>query len=731
MATINRRRLLVGGGLGVGLVVAWGLWPRAYAPTLVAGPGEHRFGAWLKIGEDGRVTVAVPQAETGQGSWTGLAQVVADELGADWRTVGVEPAPLSPLYANPLGLEDLLEGMPAVLPDDLRGGVGAFPAPMLTAASSSARMFEEPARVAAASARALLCMAAAARWDVAWQECAVAAGFVTHAGKRLRFAALAAEAAGLTPPDRPPIGLGGAGTLMGEALPRIDAPAKVDGSAAYAGDIRLPDMVQVAVRQGPPGTVRLVSIDRTAAERVSGVVAVIEEDGWVAVAARTWWAAQRALDAAAPRFEVNGVLDDAGIERALIASLDGPGQRIVEEGDLAAAFRDATLVTARYHARPAVHAAIETPSAAAAFADGRLSLWLSTEAPGLARAAAARAASLSEGDVTVHPMPVGGDFGQGLDHLVAEQAARIAMRLKRPVSVTWSRGEALLHDRYRPPAEARMAARLATNGAILGWQARIASPATGRALVRALAPALDRAGLRLDAADRYAVGGARPPYRVPAMAIDHHPAEIGLPTGHLRGGAHGYTCFFTESFVDELAQAAMSEPMSYRIGMLGGQPRLARCLSTASSLGGWEGGVRGSGQGIAAHAFRGSFVAVMAEAHVEGGMPKVDRLVAAVDCGRVINPELVRQQVEGGLIFGLAHALGAATGMQGGLATVRGFDRLWLPRLADTPDITVELIRSDEAPGGVSELGVPAVAPAIANALWTVTGRRIRSLPLV
>jgi isoquinoline 1-oxidoreductase beta subunit len=348
-----------------------------------------------------------------------------------------------------------------------------------------------------------------------------------------------------------------------------------------------------------------------------------------------------------------------------------------------------------------------------------------------ARAAAAKAAGLAEGAVVIHPMPIGGSFGAALDHDVAEQAAILAMTLKRPVSLTWSRGEALLHDRYRPAAAARMAARVGANGAILGWHAKVAAPATGAALLDRLAPWPERAALALDGADRYATGGAIPPYRLPAWAVDHHPADLGLPTGHLRGGAHGYTCFFTESFIDELAHRAGSEPMSYRIGMLGGQPRLARCLSTAASLGGWEGGVAGSGQGIACHAFRGSFVAVLAEAHAgERGRPVVDRLVAAVDCGRVVNPDLVRQQIEGGLIFGLAHALGAATGFAGGLATARGFGELWLPRLADTPDITVELIRSDEAPGGVSELAVPPVAPAIANALFAATGERRRSLPL-
>ena len=728
---IDRRRLLVGGGVGLGLVVAWSLWPRAYPVTLVAGPGEHGFGAWLKIGEDGRVTVAVPQVEGGQGSATGLAQIVADELGADWRTVGIEPAPLNPLYANPLGREDLLEGMPANLPAELRGGVGAAPAPMLTAASSSIRMFEGPAREAAATARALLCIAAASRWDADWTACVAKAGFVEHAGKRLRFAELAADAATRTPPDLPPIGLAGAGALMGQPLPRLDAPAKVDGSAAFAGDIRLPDMVFVAVRQGPPGDTRLVSIDRAAAERVSGVVAVLEEDGWVAAAARTWWSAHRALDAARPRFATtNGALDTAAADAAMLVGLDGDGQRIVAVGDLEEAFAGATLFAATYRADLGIPAPIETPSAAASFDGERLSLWLPTEAPGIARAAAATAAGVPEAAVTVHPMPIGGGMGARIDPLLAAQAARVAVALKRPVSLVWSRGEAMMHEPPRAPAVARLAARLGAGGVLLGWQTRIASPATGHGLVRLLGGGLERAGVALDATDRYAAGGAVPPYRVAALAVDHHPVDVGLPTGHLRGGAHPVTCFFTESFVDELAHAARAEPVSYRIGLLGGEPRLARCLSVVGSLGGWQGGVPGSGQGVACHAFRGSFVAVMAEASIEAGRIRVERLVAAIDCGRVVNPDLVRQQVEGGLIFGLAHALGASTTVERGLPVARGFDRLWLPRLADTPDITVELVRSDEAPGGVSELAVPPVAPAIANALWTVTGTRMRRLPL-
>ena len=733
MATPTRRGLLIGGGAAVGLVVAWAVWPRDYAPNLVVNPGETAFGAWLKIGIDGHVTVAVPQLEGGQGIYTALPQIVADELGADWRTVGVEPAPLNPLYANPLALDDLLDGAFSGLPEGIRDTLATRSMLMLTGGSTSVRMFEEPCRTAGAAARALLCMAAAARWGVDWDECTVEAGFVVHRGKRVRFAELAAEAATRKPPYPLPIGAQGAGKLGGTSAARIDVPAKVDGSANFAGDIRLPDMVHAAIRQAPMGDSRLVHVDRAAADRIRGVLEIVENPQWVAAVATTWWAASRALDALAPRFETRGVpIDDRRIDAALRAALDGEGSRIAHAGDVGKVFHGAGIVTATYAAGLGVHAAIETMSATAAYRDGRLELWLPTAAPALARAAAARATGLGDGAVVVHPTMAGGSFGERLEPLVAEQAAILAVTLRRPVALVWSRGEDLLHDRYRPPARARMAARLAGNGAILGWSAKIAAPASGRELARRVMPgAFADAALAATPGDRYAVAGALPPYRLPAYAIDHHRADIGVPTGHLRGGAHGYTCFFTECFVDELAHVAGSEPLSYRIGMLGGDARLARCLSTVAALGGWEGGVAGSGQGVAAHAFRGSYIAVLAEAHVgDGQRIVVDRLVASVDCGRTINPDLVRQQIEGGLIFGMAQALGSSTGITRNLADVRGFAGVQLPRLADTPDIVVDIVRSDEDPGGVSELGVPAVAPAIANALQSATGYRIRSLPL-
>ena len=730
---LSRRTLLVGGGVGMGLVVAWTAWPRRYAPNLVAEMGEHVYGAWLRIGEDGHVVVAVPQAEHGQGAWTALPQIVVDELGADWRTVAVEPAPLNPLYANPLALDELFEGLFDAVPASIRAGWATRSTLMLTGGSTSVREFEDACRTAGAGARALLCKAAARRWGVGWESCSVEAGFVVHGRQRLRFADLAADAVKEKLPDPLPIGVQGAGKAMGQSLPRLDTPAKVDGSANFTADIRLADMVHVAVRQGPRTDSRLLPVDRAAAGRVRGLVDVVEGPGWVAAAAATGWAAERALDALHPRFATDGPLaSTASIDAALAAALAGKGTTLASAGKIDGIVTGPGLVTADYHVTPAPHAAIETPAAVAAYRDGRLELWLPTQAPASARDAVASATGVAAANIVIHAMPIGGSFGAALEHDAAVQAATVAIKLRRPVSLVWSRGESLLHDRCRPPAHARLSARLAANGAILGWRTQIAAPSTGRELAYRLLPgAFTAAALALERGDRYAVAGAVPPYRLPAWAVEHHAAEIGIATGHLRGGAHGYTAFFTESFVDELAHVANSEAVSFRIGMLGGNPRLARCLSTAASLGGWDGGVVGSGQGIAAHAFRGSFVAVFADVHVENGRPAVDRLVAAVDCGRLVNPDLVRQQVEGGLLFGMAQALGMATGYAGGLATKRGFDRLGLPALGDTPDITVELIRSDEAPGGASEIGVPAVAPAIANALAAVTGRRWRGLPLV
>ncbi|MFD1787719.1 molybdopterin cofactor-binding domain-containing protein [Sphingomonas floccifaciens] len=715
---LSRRAILAGGAV-VGVAVAWQVWPRAEQAALPTADGETAFGGWIKIGKDGHVVVAVPQCEHGQGVYTALAQIAADELGADWRTVGVEASPEAALYANPLGAE-------AVLGKD--GGWLAQAAPMLTGGSTSIRQFERPVRTAAAGVRSLLCKAAAREWGVDWQTCLTRDGFVVAGDRRARFGDLAVAAAGEALPATPQLRVGDEGRLTGTAAPRLDAPSKVDGSVNFAGDIRLPNMAFASVRQGPFGDSRLVRYDTAAADRVPGVSRVIATDRWIAAIGDTWWAANRALEALAPRFETPGPLvDDRSIAVALDAALAGEGKQLAGAGDVAAALAGGRAFRAEYRVAAGVPAALEPVTATASYEHGKLVLWMATQAPGLARAAAGRTLGIAAGDVVLHPMMAGGSFGAALEVTVAEQVAHLARELGRPVQLTWSRAESLMHTPVRAPARARMTARLGAGGMVAAWRTEIATPPVGPALRSRLTGTAAPGAI----ADPVAIDGAAPAYRIPALAIAHHPADIGVPVGYTRGGAHIASCFFTESFVDELARRSESEPLSYRIAMLGGAPRLARCLSTVASLGGWQGGTPGSGQGIACHAMAGSYIALMVEGGLgDGGVPRVERMVAAVDVGHAINPDLVRQQIEGGLIYGLAAAVGASTGYSGGLADVRSLRDLQLPRLASSPDITVELIDSRADAGGSSELAVPVVAPALANAIFAATGRRIRTLPL-
>jgi len=735
----SRRTLLIGGGAGLGLLVAWAVWPRTYLPNLTAEAGETLFGAWLKIGTDGHVTVAVPQSELGQGVFTAFAQIVADELGADWKRVGVEPAPLNPLYANPLAASELFQVALGGLSDQLQRTHAARTALVLTAGSSSVRNFEGELRQAGAAARVMLCKAAAAKWGTDWRACGTIDSVIVRGDQRVGFGEMAALAADEDLPDAVPLrgetAETGASRLKGQAVPRLDAPGKVDGSANYAADIRLENMVHASIRQGPLGDTRLASADEAAANKVPGMLAVVRAPGWIAAVANNWWAADRALDAMRPRFTVpSEVINSDTIAEALGNALDGDGARVASAGDLAASFKGAKVVSAEYRVGVALHAALEPMTATASYDDGRLSLWMPTQAPGLARAAAARAIGIGEERVTLHAMMAGGSFGAKLENDVAGQVAVIAKQVGRPVQLTWSRTEDFRHDRYRTAAAGRLTARLGEQSGVAGWLAKIAAPATGRALSERLlrGDAVATAGLALPGAgDASAVAGAVPPYGIADYAVDHHLADLGLKFGHWRSGAHSYTAFFTESFIDELAHVAGIDAVPFRMAMLGNNPRLARCLQAVTQLGGWQGGQPGSGQGIACHAFNGSYIAVMAEARLAGRKVKVERLVAAVDVGRVINPDLVTQQIEGGLIFGMAAALGGSTGFTDNAADVKTIDQLGLPTLADAPEISVEIIRSESDPGGVGELGVPAVAPAIANALQAASGVRFRQLPLL
>jgi len=738
---LGRRSVLIGGGAAIGLAIAWGIWPRDYAHNLNLGEGEHAFNAWLKIGEDGRVIAIVPQAELGQGVTTLLPQIMADELGADWRTVAVETAPINPLYANRLiAIETGRLTTPRALVPDAVGDVRTWlleeyavrETTMMTARSSSVRAFEQPCREAAALARMMLVAAAAERWDVPAEQCATASGFVLHGNKRLRFGDIAAAAARQPVPDAPVIRKRTRNALYGQNLPRLDLPGKVDGSANFAGDIRLPDMLFAAIRHGPHGDTRLVGIDKLT-QSGTDQVRVIEHDRWVATVASSWWSANRALDRLAPRFETTGrAASSTAIERDLRRAVsDGEGVRIAKTGDTAAAFSGRKALTADYYVAPALHAAIETRTATARVANGTAQIWVATQAPAAARAAVARALDFSATAVTILPMFAGGSFDAALEHDTAVEAAIIAQKIGAPVQLIRSRAEEIISDLPRAPAAARMAASLNSAGTIDAWSARIATQASTHEFRARLDGKSAHDALRASDAtsDAGALEGAMPPYAIPHVAIDHLPAAAGLPAGQWRGNADSYTCFFTESFVDDLAREVRADPLSYRISMLAGKTDLARCLARAGVVGEWEGGQAGSTKGLAIHSMRGSHIACIADARFGPRGLQVRRLVAVVDCGRLVNPDIARQQIEGGLVFGLAALVGTTTRYRNGLATARRMADLRLPGLAQSPEIIVEFIASDRDPGGVGELGVPVIGPAIANAIATGSGRRLSSIP--
>ncbi|WP_184243567.1 molybdopterin cofactor-binding domain-containing protein [Novosphingobium chloroacetimidivorans] len=723
--------------------------PRRYALPLTPGKDEVAFDAWIKLAADGVVTVAVPQVEMGQGVTTLIPQVAAQELGADWRQVAVEPAPISPLYANvPLAAQWAELTMPAT-PDWLIGEDGAWVrrwaqdhAFTITADGTALAAYEAQVRNAAASLRALLCMAAASRWGVAWQECGTAKGFVVHEAKRLPFGPLASLAARFDPPGTPPLRAEPPGENPDDLpagsplnFPRLDLPAKVDGSFVFAGDVRLPGMVYASIRHGPIGASTLAGYDKDAANSVRGLVTLVRNPGWIAAVATNWWAADTALTRMDARFAATNRADSSAIDAAMDKAMQsGTATRIHSLGDPDSYLSGRLPLQLRYEVAPALHATVETASATAHFHDGRLELWVGTQAPQAAREAAARALGIDPLAVTLYPMPLGGSFDRRLENDHAVEAALIARACGRPVQLMWSRKQEHMAARPRPPVVAVLGANVDPAGRIGGLRARIAAPPAarefGRRLLHGDAPFAAIAAVAGET-DAMVLAGAVPPYAIEHVAIDHVPAQVPLPSGRMRGNADGYTAFFTESFVDELAHRAGREPLGYRMAMLGNDPRLAECLQRVAALSGWGGGGDNSGQGIACHVIGAGRIAVVASARRDADGVRVDKLSAVADIGRIVNVDIARQQIEGGLVFGLGLALGCSTAYEDGLPVTGRLASMSLPVLADCPTIEVAFVKSAAEPADPGELGVAAVAPAVANALFSATGLRLRQLPLL
>ena len=711
---------MIGAAATGGLALAWTVWPRAYAPAINTAPGEQILSAYLKVGTDGHVTVLAPQAELGQGNVTLIAQILADELGADWRTIAVEAAPVTPLYANPSLGHAWHEGRWSSA--DMQG----------TDEAVDFGQLEPVLRRSAAAARALLCKAAGKRWNASWDACTTENGFVIRGDDKIRFGEVAAEAATLALPDDIPLRRD-KHPLAGERLPRLDVPAKLDGSVTYAADIRLADMVFASIRMAPWAGGDLTGHDAKAAKAVQGLAGIVTGPGWIAAAANTGWAADRALDAARPRFTApTADLTDKAVKAALDAALGESGSREIKLEDVDDALGDRP-VERLYAAAFAPHVALE-PMSATAFLNGRqLQLWMSTQLPEAARTAAAQAIGLSADDVILHVLQGGGSFGRRYEVEIAAQVATITQALNRPVQLTWPRSEDMAQDRFRPAVAAKIAARIGAGGRIEALRMAIAAPhaleetrarTAGESAADAMGAASGESGLS-------AVWSGTMPYAIPAWAIDHHAATLPVPAGLMRGGAGGYANFFLESFIDEMARGSGIDPFSIRMGMLSGNPRLALCLSRVATRGGWVGGAQGTGQGLACHSAGGSNIAVLAEARLDDAQHvQVTRLVAVADVGRMLNPEIALQQVESSLLHGLALATMVPVRLEKGRIKPDRLGALNWPRLAQMPDISLELVASAEPSTPLGELAWPAVAPAIANAIASASGQRFRTLPL-
>lgn len=692
---IDRRTLLIGGGAGVGLIVGYTLWPRHLKSNLAAGKGEQTFGSFVKIARDGRITVATPQVETGQGIWTGLAQIVADELGAAWETLAVEPAPLAKAYVNLLAKE---EGWP----EGIR----------ITAGSTSIRAWDQPLRQAAATARMMLVGAAADRWNVDPATCDTADGFVINGVRTFTFGELAEEAADRSAPSNTPLRKTAKARLMGQPLQRLDGPAKADGSWRFAGDVRLPGMLFASVRMAPPHG-RLIGFSGEAIGRVAGVRHVSADDKWVAVVADSWWAAERALKAANSRFsgertaaDLRLLFDDA---LANVAS-----RQWFSSGNYEAIVRGSRPLAATYYVAPSQHLGLEPVAATARVSGGAVELWTPAQAPGFG----------NQNGATLYPLPAGEPAGRALECEAAPIALELAKAIGRPVQVVLSQSGTQNHDNVAPGALAQMAALPGAGGITAAWAMKVATAdGFGSSLARL-------GGNEVPELGKSALEGSVPPYSIPNVRIEAVNAKLPFTIGYMRGSPQREFAFFTESFIDELARAAGMEPLAFRMSMLGGNGRLARSLQAAARLASWDGGGPGSSMGIAGASAFGSHIGLVATAGIgDDQRVKVHRLAAAVDCGRVVNSGLVRQQIEAGMIWALAQATVAAPEWVAGMPHARAFREKQLPRLGDAPEVIVEIIPSSDAPGGISGLGTLPVAPAVANAIHAGAGKRMRSLP--
>ncbi len=757
----RRTFLLAGLGTGGALFLGWALLPprqRLVGSTLPDTGGKAvALNGWLTIAPDDTITVVVPKAEMGQGVHTALTMLMAEELACDWTRVRVEHSPIDKIYGN---VSALVEGLPFAPEADgtLVRGIRWMMAKtarelgvMMTGGSSSVRDCWMPMREAGASARTSLIAAAAATWGVTASTCRAEQGTVISAdGRRLRFGELAAQAVQHRPST---ITLKAAAdfSVIGKPMPRLDSAAKSNGTATYGIDVSLPNMLYAAVVMSPFGATTAPSV--TAAQMAQGrampgVRAVVSLPGSrygdppaLAVVAESWWQAHKAARALASALAsasaaVVSALSSVTVMQDMRNTLrndDGMPLRFFGGAKkvLAAASR---TVDATYEAPYLAHATMEPMNATVRVSNDGAELWTGTQVPGYARAAVAHVLGLDENQVTVHQHILGGGFGRRLDVDYIAQAAAIAKTAPGvPVQVIWSREDDMHHDFYRPATVSRLRAALGAEGRVTAFVAHSAGQAPFKAYSKRVGFLLTQNG-----PDRTSSEGTwDQPYAFPSLHASHSETESAIPVGSWRSVGHSHQAFFVESFLDELASAAKQDPAAYRATLLQSHPRALRVLQLATAKSGWGTPLapapdgRPRARGIALHAAFGSIVAEVAEVSVAtDGRIRVHRVVAAVDCGLPVNPNIIAQQIESGIIDGLSAALYGELAINDGAPRQSNFQDYRLLRINECPVIETHIVPSLDVPSGIGEPGLPPIAPAVANALFALTGTRLRSLPL-
>jgi isoquinoline 1-oxidoreductase beta subunit len=700
---------VAGAGLVIGALLPSGRLTSAQEAETAVSP----FEGYVRIAPDNTVTVLSAHMDMGQGIYTGTATLVAEELDADWAQMRVEGGAGNPkLYGN------LLWG------GAIQGTGGS------TAVASSFERY----RRAGAMARAMLVDAAAAEWQVPAGEITVANGVVSHgSGRTATFGELAEAAAKLTPPAEVTLKSPADWRLIGKAdLRRLDSVAKTTGRQQFTIDVKLPGMLTAVVARPPKFGATVKSFDAAAALAVPGVTDVVEIPRGVAVVAQSTWAAMKGREALTVEWDESKAETRGTAEiMADYKRLATEGQAVVarNEGDAAAAMASAAKVLeAEFEFPYLAHAALEPLDAVAWRQGDLLEVWGGHQIPDLYQGISAQIAELPPEQVKLHVMMTGGGFGRravGDADVVAEAVSTAkAIGWKAPVKVLWTREDDMTGGRYRPMYFHRLKAGLDADGRIVAWQHRIVGQS-----IMAGSPF---EGMVTNGVDPTSVEGASTlPYAIPNLQVDLVTTSIGVPVLWWRSVGSTHTAYATEAFIDELAEAAGKDPIEFRLAMLGDHPRHRAVLEKARDAAGWGGAApEGVARGVAVAESFGSYVAQVADVRVDGDGVKVERVVCAVDCGVAVNPDVIKAQMEGGIGYGLGAILKSEITLDGGTVEQTNFDGYDVLRLEEMPDVEVHILDSTESPTGVGEPGVPPIGPAVANALFAATGKRIRVLPV-